>query len=202
MVPAGTSRTGGPFGHGPYTTTVNEIVWEFSQSAGSVSVKTDVAGRAARTGHRLTLEMREWSAAVTMHGRVPVALRATVAVGSLEVTAAQGGVTPMTGAEKSLARTNALRSLNAERYPEILYEADTITATDDGFGVDGRLTIHGRTRAHRLDLRVEETEDRWRITAETPVVQTDFGVKPYSLLMGTLKVADEVRVRIDVHRVR
>ena len=33
---------------------------------------------------------------------------------------------------------------------------------------------------------------------ETILAQTDFGVRPYSLMMGSLKVADEVQVIIDV----
>ena len=31
-----------------------------------------------------------------------------------------------------------------------------------------------------------------------PVVQSDFGIKPYSPMLGQLKVADEVVVEIDV----
>ena len=36
------------------------------------------------------------------------------------------------------------------------------------------------------------------IRSETILAQTDFGVRPYSLMMGSLKVADEVQVIIDV----
>ncbi len=35
----------------------------------------------------------------------------------------------------------------------------------------------------------------WVMSTELPVVQTQFGIKPYSLFMGgTLKVADEVKL--------
>jgi hypothetical protein len=35
-----------------------------------------------------------------------------------------------------------------------------------------------------------------RLTGEATVKQTAFGIKPYSALFGTLKVADEVRIGI------
>ena len=39
--------------------------------------------------------------------------------------------------------------------------------------------------------------DDGRLTGEATVKQTDFGIKPYSALFGTLKVADEVEIEID-----
>lgn len=32
------------------------------------------------------------------------------------------------------------------------------------------------------------------MSAKTGITQSDFGVKPYSLLMGSLKIADEVTI--------
>jgi polyisoprenoid-binding protein YceI len=36
-----------------------------------------------------------------------------------------------------------------------------------------------------------------RFSGEATIKQSDWGMKPYSALFGTLKVADEVRVAID-----
>ena len=36
--------------------------------------------------------------------------------------------------------------------------------------------------------------DTWRMTCDSVVRQSDFGVKPYSLMMGSLRVADDVTV--------
>ncbi|GAB98625.1 hypothetical protein GONAM_02_01480 [Gordonia namibiensis NBRC 108229] len=179
-----------------------ESVWEFTESDGSVVVRTDVGGRAARTGHRLMIAMRTWSASVTLTDLVPTNLKATISVDSLHVESGEGGLTPMTGAEKSLARVNALKSMDAEKYPEIAYEASTFRATDDGYHADGVLTIHGRSRPHALDLQVVETPDGWQISAESTVTQSDFGIKPYSLMMGTLKVVDDVRIVVEAARTR
>ncbi len=41
---------------------------------------------------------------------------------------------------------------------------------------------------------MEDLGDEWSMSCQQQVRQTDFGVKPYSLAMGTLKVADVVTV--------
>lgn len=43
-------------------------------------------------------------------------------------------------------------------------------------------------------MRTEDLGDSWRMTTETTVRQSDYGVKPYSLLMGSVRVADDVAV--------
>ncbi|MDS1115697.1 YceI family protein [Gordonia westfalica] len=175
-----------------------ESVWEFSESDGSVVVHTGVTGPAARTGHRLTISMRAWTATVTLHDSVPTRIAATISVDSMHVETGEGGLTPMTGAEKSLARMNALKSMRADKYPDITYESDTFTPTSNGFRAAGTLTIHGRTHPQTLDFQVVENSAGRQITTEATVTQSDFGIKPYSLMMGALKVADDVRVVVDV----
>ena len=43
-------------------------------------------------------------------------------------------------------------------------------------------------------MAVTDTGDALALSARVPVTQTDFGVKPFSLMMGALKVADEVTI--------
>ena len=105
--------------------------WELGPAEGTLSVHTDATGPAARTGHRLTIEMREWSATVSRSDGMPTGLSASVVVESLTVVSGEGGVTPLTGPEKSIARGNALKSLNASKAPTITYDAATI---DDAVG--------------------------------------------------------------------
>jgi hypothetical protein len=37
-----------------------------------------------------------------------------------------------------------------------------------------------------------------RLKGKVPIVQSNFGVKPFSAMMGALKVKDEVEVDLDV----
>ncbi|UQX09824.1 YceI family protein [Candidatus Mycobacterium methanotrophicum] len=168
--------------------------WTIDASDGELLVHTGVAGRAPKMGHRLTIVMRRWRATVKWSDDAPVAATLTVDVDSLDVLRGEGGLTPLSGPEKILVRSNALRQLDAGRFPKICFEADSIDHSQDGYRLAGTLQIHGKTRPYVIDLGTEDLGDTWRLSAQAVVRQSEFGVKPYSLLMGSLKVADDVTV--------
>lgn len=82
--------------------------------------------------------------------------------------------------------------LAAKRFPEICFQSSSVTADGDGHRVDGTLTLHGRSKA--LSARVERRGDRW--VCEVVLHQPDFGIRPYTAMLGTLKIKPDVRVRI------
>ncbi len=169
-------------------------LWTLTASDGELLVRTGVAGRAARMGHRLTIAMTRWEATVAWASGEPVTAELTVDVDSFEVLRGEGGVKGLSGPEKAVVKSNALKSLGANRYPEIRFNADTIEKSGDGYRLTGKLHIRGQSRKHVIDLRTEDLGDRWRMTVESRVRQTDYGIKPYSLLMGSVRVDDEVTV--------
>jgi polyisoprenoid-binding protein YceI len=59
----------------------------------------------------------------------------------------------------------------------------------------GTLTLAGQTRPVRL--QVEQTAPG-HYRATTTVRQTDFGIKPYSAFLGSLKVADAVEIAVEL----
>ena len=180
-------------------------VWRLDPSDGELFVRTGVAGPGARMGHRLTIAMRRWRATVQWSDGEPAAAQLAVDVDSLEVLRGEGGLTPLSGPEKALVRSNALRQLAAGRHPEIRFEADTadnIEKSRDGYRLTGTLQIRGKTRPQVIALRTDDLGDAWRLSTEAVVRQSEFGVKPYSLLMGSLKVADDVTVAFAAQRAK
>jgi polyisoprenoid-binding protein YceI len=57
----------------------------------------------------------------------------------------------------------------------------------------GELELAGRRAPSRFDLALNGAQ----LSGSATVKQTDFGMKPYSALFGTLKVLDEVQVAVD-----
>jgi polyisoprenoid-binding protein YceI len=164
---------------------------------GQLRLETGVTGRAAKMGHRLTIAMQRWQAAVSWSGERPTAVTLTVEVDSLQVLRGDGGLTPLTAPEKSLIRTNALKCLGAGRYGQIRFDCDDIESAGDGYRLAGTLQIHGRTRPHVVEVRVRpphQPSGSWRLDGDTVVRHSDFGVQRYSMLMGAMRVADEVTV--------
>jgi len=159
-------------------------------TCGTVTVRTGVAGSASRAGHRLQLRFPDWSGTVRMLDGHPQAVTLRVGLPSLEVVSGAGGVTPLTPVDKQLIKRNAAKTLDADRFPDVTFESTSV----DGQTVTGELTIHGTTCEIVAEINVADG----RATASIPVRQTDFGIKPYSLMLGQLKVADEVAVELDI----
>lgn len=179
---------------------VAQADWILSHTDGELMILTGVAGPAAKMGHRLTIVMEAWQARVDWKDGEPVAAELSVDVGSLQVRNGEGGVTPLSGPEKLVVRANALKSLDAKKYPTITFSADAIVKTEAGYRLDGALEIHGKSRPQVVELSVEDAGNEWLLSVEVPVIQTEFGVRPYSLLMGSMKVADEVKIRFNATR--
>ncbi len=159
-------------------------------SDGELLIRTAVAGRAARMGHRLTIAMSRWRGTVHLDGGRPAAVELTIDVDSLQVLEGEGGITALSGPEKAVVRSNALGCFDARRFPQIRFTAEVVTNTADGYRLTGTLDIHGRTRPQVVDVNVDGRD----ISSVVAVRQSDFGMKPYSMFMGSLKVVDEVSV--------
>lgn len=174
---------------------MTESAWTLTAAEGELQILTGVAGPAATMGHRLTIAFATWQAEVQWRADEPATARLVVDLNSLQVLKGEGGVTPLTGPEKGVVRSNALKSLNAKKFPTVTFIAEDISAIRSGYRMDGTVEIHGTTRPQSVDLGVEDAGDAWVLTTSAAVVQSQFGLKPYSLFMGTLKVADEVALR-------
>jgi polyisoprenoid-binding protein YceI len=63
---------------------------------------------------------------------------------------------------------------------------------------EGDLTLHGVTRPVRVQAVVEPAENMLRVRGQFSLLQTQFGIKPYSKAFGAVGVADEVKVWADL----
>lgn len=153
-----------------------------------------MTGRAARMGHRLTLAMDSWRAQVRWAAAEPTGVELSVEVDSLRVVRGEGGVKSLSGPEMTIVRSNAMKALEVDRFPHILFQANDIQVSADGYRLTGSLQIHGETRERTVDVQVQDLGDSWRVSGEADVRQTEFGVKPYSILMGSVQIADIVTV--------
>ncbi len=171
---------------------------ELGPSQGEVHVHTAVAGAGARLGHALDIAVDDWRMQVTFaKGAVQFVVFSAV-LDSMRVVEGHGGVKPLSEGDRRTIRDNALRTLAATRHPEVRFASTAITASHDRLVVSGELTIHGRSVATVAEVHLDRGAASVRATCRVPVVQTRFGITPYSAMLGQLKVADEVAVTVDV----
>ena len=160
---------------------------------------TGVTGTAARMGHRLTIAMRSWLATVDVDEGEPSAVEMTVDLNSLDVLTGEGGMTPLSGSEKTLVRANALKTLQTKRFPQAKFRSSAIERSDDGWRLVGTLDLGGRSSEQTVVVQVARDGadgTDLRITGEALVRHSDHRIKQFSMLMGAMKVADEVRVTL------
>ena len=97
-------------------------------------------------------------------------------------------------------RKNMLRAevLNGERYPQIALRSVSVGGSAQKPEVSARITI--RDASHDVAVKPTVTIDGSRITVsgEFDLLQTDFGIKPFSAALGALQVQDQLHVKFSV----
>ncbi len=161
---------------------------------GSIKVYTKREGMAARVGHDLTLQPTRWSAEVTLDPDdiTRSSVTATVDGHSLEVVEGHGGATPLSDKDRADIKKNITQKILSSG--DISFRSTSIESSGDGkLTLGGDLTIAGTTRP----VRVELTQGGDRVSGRQSLRQTDFGIKPFSAMLGALKVADAVEVEVE-----
>jgi polyisoprenoid-binding protein YceI len=172
---------------------------ELGPPQGRLLVRTGRAGVAAGIGHDLVLEATRWSARLVVEDAGPTSLIAAVDARSLEVREGVGGAKPLSDRDRADIKRNIARNvLRSDDHPEITFESTSVEPGDhDRLAVAGRLRIGGAVRPVRFAVAVEGDGDRTRLRAEMALLQSEWGIRPFSALMGALRVADRVTVQAD-----
>ncbi|HSA40436.1 MAG TPA: YceI family protein [Mycobacterium sp.] len=176
--------------------------WTFGPADGDLTLHTGVTGRASKMGHRLTLGMTEWQLAVDWSDDVPTGVTLSTELASLQVRKGEGGLTPLSGPEKAVVKSNALKVFDAKKFPRAEFRSTDVTVTDDGFRLAGTLSLHGTEHPVTVEVATDGEAGAQRLTGRAEVRHSDFGLKPFSMAMGSLKVADPVAVECTVTRGR
>jgi polyisoprenoid-binding protein YceI len=170
---------------------------QFGPDNGRMTLSTYRDGLVAQAGHDLTIDAVRWSGEIVVGADlIPSSMRATVDLGALVVRAGTGGIKPLTDRDKREIAVTARKTLSADRYPEASFTATNFEPAAGGGGViAGTLVLAGQSRPQRLAIS-QTAPGVYHAT--TTIRQTDYGIKPYSAFLGSLKVADAVEVVIDV----
>ncbi|HEY8516055.1 MAG TPA: YceI family protein [Candidatus Binatia bacterium] len=88
--------------------------------------------------------------------------------------------------------------LDAAAHPEIRFRSSEIDRADGGFRVGGELTIHGVTQRVVFPMQVERNGVELRARGALRVKQSDFGIEPYSAMLGAVRNQDEIDLLFDV----
>jgi polyisoprenoid-binding protein YceI len=164
---------------------------------GRIVLRTFRDGLAAQAGHDLTIEATRWSGVLTVNEDLsPADLDVRIDMSALVVRDGTGGVKPLSDRDRREIAVTARKVLASDRHPEaVLAAAGFEPAAGEGGEISGTLTIRGQARP--VKVHVTQTGEG-RYHAEAQVLQSDYGIKPYTAFLGALRVRDAVDVAVDL----
>jgi len=164
----------------------------FGPENATLSVRTKRTGAASKAGHDLLIEVTSWSA--TLDPDAEPVLTLTADSRSLRVLEGSGGIQALgeddkAGIEKTIDQEVLMGTAIEFRSSSVELGSDGVPRT-----VEGELELAGKRHSIAFELAAA---DDGRLTGSATITQSDWGMKPYSALFGTLKVADDVEVTVE-----
>ncbi|MBV9013780.1 MAG: YceI family protein [Pseudonocardiales bacterium] len=102
--------------------------------------------------------------------------------------------TDVSASERKDIEKNAGKVLEPDKYPKIQFRSASVVREEDRARIEGDLTLHGVTNP----ITVEARDDGARWNATIVLDQRKFGIKPFSAMLGGLKIKPEVEVEISI----
>jgi len=167
-----------------------------SAGRGRIVLRTSRDGLAAQAGHDLTIELTRWSGELTVADDLSLRdLTVRMDMQSLVIRDGTGGLKPLTDRDRREIAMNARKVLRADRHPVASFTASVFESGAGGSGVlRGTLMLAGAQRPVQLQV---SGNGPGSYHATATVLQSEFGITPYTAFLGALRVRDAVHVEID-----
>jgi polyisoprenoid-binding protein YceI len=163
----------------------------FGPENGRLTVHTRKGGAAAKAGHDLVIEVTSWQGRLHLGDQTTVTLSADAR--SMRVREGSGGMTSLGDDDKA----NIEQTIDDEvlKGASIEFRSTACDPSPEGdrVHVSGELELGGSKAPITFELSLSGEQ----LSGSAILKQTDFGMKPYSALFGTLKVLDEVQVAVN-----
>jgi polyisoprenoid-binding protein YceI len=168
--------------------------YELGPQDGTLTVRTGKGGAASKAGHNLVIEVGRWGATAQFPDDLAQSvLELNADSTSFTVLEGTGGVKSLDAGDKD----GIAQTINQDvlKGTPITFKSTAVRPDgDDRLHVTGDLELANGVNLIAFDIAVS---DDGRVTGTATVKQTEWGMKPYSALFGTLKVTNEVGVEID-----
>jgi polyisoprenoid-binding protein YceI len=91
--------------------------------------------------------------------------------------------------------------LNVKDFPRIQFHSTRLshaTGTGEDFTLTGRLSLHGVEKEISFPVHIHRENSLLRATGAVTITQTDFGLKPVKVALGTVRVKDQIKIRFEL----
>ncbi len=96
-------------------------------------------------------------------------------------------------------RANMLdKVLESQKFPFALISVNVLEKTQSGMKLSVAITLHGVTRTFEVPTQIETTGAEMGVSGLIEFNQSDFGIVPFSVLGGAIRVEDLVSLRFKI----
>jgi polyisoprenoid-binding protein YceI len=176
------------------------VTYQIDKSSSRFTVRAFATGMLSSLGHSPTFAIRDFDGQLDFTPEDPAttSLRLHVRADSLEVTDDIKNKD-----RQEMESTMNQRVLETAKYPEIAFSTNNVSASQLGESryqakLNGTLTLHGVSRPVMIPTQVTLMGDMLRAGGEFPLLQSNFGIVPVSVALGTLKLKDEIKFAFDI----
>lgn len=169
------------------------VAYRIDPAASRFDVKTGTAGLLGGLAHDHLIRAKDPRGRVVYDPADPGASSVEVEVDATTLLVKDEGIDE--DDRKEIEETlKGEEVLHVEKHPTIRFRSTKVEGTPPRLRVRGELTLHGTTRAIEVpvEITIEEGGAAIRARGTFEARTSDYGMKPYSAALGTIRVADRV----------
>ncbi len=136
-------------------------------------------------GHDVTLQVTTLSLEVGEDDKI---------IDDFDATSQRVTTEAVSASDRNDIEKNTQKTLETRKYPKIEFRSVSVARDGDQARIEGDLTLHGVTNPISVDAR----DDGKQWNAKLVLDQRKYGIKPFSAMLGALKVKPDVEVHITV----
>ena len=196
----------------PAVDTRGATVYEVSPQSSQLSIYVFRGGKFSRLGHNHVMTSQHLAGRVWVHPQfarsgfelsIPVA---QLVVDDPEARRAAGSDFPpdIPQSDKDGTRKNMLRPevLDGERYPEVKLRSAKVGGTLEAPQITAHITIKDASHDVEVPVKIAVAGAQLTASGEFDILQTQFGMKPFSVALGALEVQDRLHIKFNVTATR
>ena len=171
----------------------------------NVWILVDKAGPLASFGHRHVIEVGHLQGFASVNPGAATRADVRFTVRSLEVDRPAAlkrfGINEkISDADRKGTRNHMLGEsvLDAERYPWVNLQINLARTRAGSEPLKAILQLHGTQKTLSLTATLAHPAQTWRVAGGFSIRQTNFGITPYSIMLGALRVKDKIEIRYDL----
>jgi len=180
-------------------------VYRLDDAESSVWILVDKAGPLASFGHKHVIEVGRLLGFASVNPGKSTRADVRFPVASLQVDRPAalkhfGIEEKLSDADRTGTRDHMLGKsvLDAQRYPWVNLRIDIADTRAGPVPLKAAIRLHGEQHSLSLTATLAHPARKWRVSGDFPIKQTLFGIRPYSVMLGSLRVKDTIEIRYDL----